>query len=122
MIIKIPLMCRSKKNSQRIIVNSKTGRPMIIQSELYKNFEQECGLFLNKYKTNIDYPINIKATFYVPDKRKRDLTNLENAIADILVKYKVIADDNYNIIAGWDGSRIIYEKDRMETILEIKEV
>ena len=72
--------------------------------------------------TNIDYPINIKATFYVPDKRKRDLTNLENAIADILVKYKVIADDNYNIIAGWDGSRIIYEKDRMETILEIKEV
>ena len=73
-------------------------------------------------KTNIDYSINIKATFYVPDKRKRDLTNLENAIADILVKYKVIADDNYNIIAGWDGSRIIYEKDRMETILEIKEV
>lgn len=122
MIIKIPLMCRSKKNSQRIIVNSRTGRPMIIQSELYKNFEQECGLFLSRYKTNIDYSINIKATFYVPDKRKRDLTNLENAIADILVKYKVIADDNYNIIAGWDGSRIIYEKDRMETILEIKEV
>ena len=50
MIIKIPLMCRSKKNSQRIIVNSRTGRPMIIQSELYKDFEQECGLFLNKYK------------------------------------------------------------------------
>ena len=58
----------------------------------------------------------------MPDKRKRDLTNLENAIADILVKYKVIADDNYNIIQGWDGSRIIYEKGRGETILEIEEV
>ena len=63
MIIKIPLMCRSKKNSQRIIVNSRTRRPMIIQSELYKDFEQKCGLFLNKYKTNIDYPIISKRRF-----------------------------------------------------------
>lgn len=75
---------------------------------------------MSKYKTNIDYPVNIKVTFYVPDKRKRDLTNLENAIADILVKYKVIADDNYNIIQSWDGSRIIYEKGREETIIEIR--
>ena len=34
---------------------------------------------------------------------------------------KVIADDNYNIIQSWDGSRIIYEKGREETILEIEE-
>lgn len=122
MIIRIPLLCRSKKNSQNIIVNPRTHKPMIIQSKLYKEFEQNCGYFLNKYKTNINTPVNIKATFYVPDRRKRDLTNLENAIADILVKYKVIADDNYNIIAGWDGSRIIYEKGREETILEIEEV
>lgn len=122
MIIKIPLLCRSKKNSQNIIVNPRTHKPMIIQSKLYKEFEQNCGYFLNKYKTNINIPVNIKATFYVSDRRKRDLTNLENAIADILVKYKVIADDNYNIIQGWDGSRIIYEKGKEETILEIEEV
>lgn len=52
-------------------------------------------------------------------KKNRDLTNLENTTADILVKYKVIADDNYNIITSWDGSRIIYEKGREETIIEI---
>lgn len=56
------------------------------------------------------------------NKRKRDLTNLENAIADILVKYKVLQDDNYNIIQSWDGSRIIYEKNREETVIEITEV
>lgn len=122
MIIKIPLLCRSKKNSQQLFINKKTGKRFISQSELYKKFEQNCGYFLNKYKTNINTPVNIKATFYVPDRRKRDLTNLENAIADILVKYKVIADDNYNIIVGWDGSRIIYEKGREETIIEIEEV
>ena len=122
MIIKIPLMCRSKKNSQQILVNKRTGKLFISQSEIYKNFERECGKFLIKYKNNINYPVNLKCTFYVPNKRKRDLTNLENAIADILVKYKVLEDDNYNIIQSWDGSRIIYEKGREETIIEITKV
>lgn len=120
MTISIPLLCRSKKNSQQIIWNKNTKRPMIIQSELYKKFERECGLFLKKYQGNkITYPINLKCLFFVSDRRKRDLTNLENAIADILVKYEIIEDDNYNIITGWDGSRIIYRKGEPEIIIEI---
>lgn len=122
MIIRIPLMCRSKKNSQQILINSRTGKPFVSQSKLYKNFERECGYFLKKYESNISYPVNLKCTFYVSNKRKRDLTNLENAIADILVKYKVLQDDNYKIIQSWDGSRIIYEKNREETVIEITEV
>lgn len=55
MIIKIPLMCRSKKNSQSIIVNPRTQKPMIIQSKLYKDFEQECGYYLLKYKKEYKY-------------------------------------------------------------------
>lgn len=119
MIIKLPLMCRSKKNSQQIVFNPRTKRPMVIQSKLYKQFEKDCGLFLSKYQLNINYPVNLKCTFIVPDKRKRDLTNLENAIADILVKYNVLVDDNYNVIQSWDGSRILYEKGVEETIIEI---
>lgn len=122
MIIRIPLMCRSKKNSQQILINSRTGKPFVSQSKLYKNFERECGYFFKKYESNISYPVNLKCTFYVPNKRKRDLTNLENAIADILVKYKVLQDDNYKIIQSWDGSRIIYEKNREETVIEITKV
>ena len=121
MKIIIPLLCRSKKNSQRIIFNKNTHRPMIIQSEIYKQFERDCGIFLKKYESNIiTYPVNLKCLIYVSDKRKRDLTNLENAIADILVKYKILEDDNYNIIAGWDGSRIIYRpKDDARIEIEI---
>ena len=121
MIIKIPLLCRSKKNSQQILKNRKTGKYFIAQSQLYKNFERQCGLFLLKYKdSNITYPINLKCLFFVNDKRKRDLTNLENAIADILVKYKILKDDNYNILAGWDGSRIIYRPEQEpEIVIEI---
>lgn len=119
MRIEIPLLCRSKKNSQQIIYSK--GRPMIIQSKIYHEFERECGKFLFKYKKGkITYPINLKCLFYVPDKRKRDLTNLENAIADILVKYEILEDDNYNIIAGWDGSRIFYQKgtEKIEITIE----
>lgn len=108
MIIKLPLMTRPKKNNQQIIY--KNGRAIIIQSKNYLQFERDCAYFLKKYAKCIDYPINLKCTFYVKDRIKRDLTNLLNAIQDVLVKYDVIADDNYNIVSSVDGSRIIYEK------------
>lgn len=123
MKIEIPMLCRSKKNSQKIIINPRTRKPMIVQSDLYKQFERDCGLYLNKYRgLNIDYPINLKCTFYVSDRRKRDIVNLLNAIQDILVKYEVIADDNYNIVQAIDGTRILYEKGVEKTIIEIERI
>ena len=121
MEIKIPLLCRSKKNSEQIIWNRNTGRPMIIQSKIYKQFEKDCGIFLSRYKGKaINEPINLKCTFYTKDKRKRDISNLINAIQDILVKYKILEDDNYNIIKSLDGTRIIYRPDKEpEIIIEI---
>lgn len=121
-IIKIPIQCRSKKNSQQILYNRYTRKPFISQGKLYKQFEAECGYYLIKHRYKIDYPINLKCTFYVPDKRQRDIVNLLNAIQDILVKYEVIADDNYNIVNSVDGTKIIYEKGRQETIIEIEKV
>lgn len=108
--IKLPILARPKKNSQQMIVNPRTGKPMIIQSKQYLAFERDCAYFLKRFARHIGTPINLKCTFFVPDKRKRDLSNLLNAIQDILVKYDVIEDDNYNIVQSVDGSRIIYEK------------
>lgn len=123
MIIKIPMHTIPKKNSQQILFNSRTKRPFIQQSNRYLEFEKLCGYYLIKYKgLNINKPINLKCTFYVPDKRKRDLANLLESIQDILVKYQIIEDDNYNIVSGVDGSRILYEKGRSETIIEFEEV
>ena len=119
MKIEIPLLCRSKKNSQEIYVNKRTNKRFVTQSDLYKQFEKDCFYFMPRLEKPIDRPVNLKCTFIVPDRRKRDLTNLENAIADILVKYNVLADDNYKIIQSWDGSRIIYEKGVAKIIIEI---
>ncbi len=120
MIIKLPLLCRSKKNSQQIIwVN---GKQRIIQSKYYYQFEKDCGYFLSKYAKHINYAINLKCLFYTPDRRRRDLCNLLEAIQDILVKYGVIVDDNSEIVASVDGSRILYQKGREETIIEIERI
>ena len=113
--IEIPLAPVTKKNSQQIVHRyNKSARkwtPMIIPSKQYKEYEQYCGWFLNPFSNlSIDYPVNVKAIYYMPTRRRVDLVNLHEALHDILVKYGVLADDNYKIIAGTDGSRVRYDK------------
>lgn len=115
----IPLNPKTKKNNQRIIRNPRTGAPMIIQNERYKQFEKDAGWFLKKPASPISEPINIKCVFYRDSRRRVDLTNLLEAIDDILVKYKIIADDNFEIIRGHDGSRVFVDKDNPRVEIEI---
>lgn len=109
----------TKKNSQRIVTVH--GRPMIIPSKQYKQYEKDCMAFMPMIDT-IDYPINIKATFYMKTKRRVDLVNLEQALNDILVHYGVIEDDNNTILVSMDGSRVSYDKSNPRTEVEITEI
>ena len=101
----IPLNPRTKKNHQKIIYNRKTHKSIIVQGDIYKQYEKDCAWFLKRPAKPIDTPVNIKCVFYREKAIRCDLTNLLEAIDDILIKYKIIADDNFNIIAGHDGSR-----------------
>lgn len=116
----IPLNPKTKKNSQKIISNPKTRRPMIIQSEEYKQYERDAGWFLTRPAEPISEPVNIRCTFYRDSRRRVDLTNLLEAIDDILVKYKIIKDDNFEIIAGHDGSRVYIDKEHPRTEIAIE--
>lgn len=116
----IRLAPRTKKNHQRIITNPRTGKPMVIQSPQYKDYEHEAAWFMPHIKT-IDRPVNIRAVFYMPTKRKVDLVNLLQALCDILVKYSVIEDDNSQIVASFDGSAVRYDKDNPRTEVIIYE-
>lgn len=122
MKITIPLIPRSKKNNQQLIRNQKTKKMMLIQSEQYLQYEKECSYFLSRYKTNIDYPINLKCIFYVKDNRRRDLANYLEAIQDILVKYKILKDDCWQIVQSVDGSRMIVDKGNERTEIEITKI
>ena len=110
---------RTKKNSQKIIYCK--GRPLIVPSAQFKQYEKDCAYFVPRGK-NIDYPVNIRCHFYMATRRKCDLTNLLEAIDDVLVNYKVIADDNYSIVAGHDGSRVYVDKDNPRTEVWIEEL
>ena len=110
----IPIAPISKKNSQRILINSRTGKPFIMPSAAYKDYEREAALFIPRGAC-INTPVNVKCVFYMPTRRKCDLTNLLEAVDDILVKYGVLADDNYTIIESHDGSRVYYDKDSPRT-------
>ena len=110
----------TKKNHSTIITNKTTGKLMVIPSKQYKEYEHESAWFMPHIKT-IDRPVNIRAVFYMPTHRRVDLVNLLQALCDILVKYSVLEDDNFNIVAGFDGSRVDYDKENPRTEVWIYE-
>ena len=101
----------TKKNSQRLI--HAKGRIIPIPSKKYEQYQKDAGYFLRPIM--IDYPVNIKALYYMPTRRRVDLTNLHEALHDTLVHHGVIEDDNSNIVAATDGSRVLYDKENPRT-------
>lgn len=112
----IPLEPKTKKNSQRIIVAH--GRPMIIPSEAYKTYEKACKPYVPML-LSINEPVNVKATYYRKTKRRVDLTNLHEALHDMLVSYQVLVDDSFEIIRSTDGSTVEIDRENPRTEVEI---
>lgn len=121
MIIKftIPLQPISKKNSQQIFVNSRTGKPFIAPSKKYKEYEAAAAWFIPK-RVIINQPVNVKCLFFMKNRQKCDLTNMLEAIDDVMVKVGLLADDNYTIVQSHDGSRILHDKDNPRTEVYIE--
>ena len=111
---------RTKKNSQQILINHATGRPFIMPSKEYKAYENYCSVYMPRLKKPIDYPVNVKCLFYRSTRRRVDLCNLIECVADVLVKYQVLADDNRNVMYAVDGSRVYWDKanPRVEITIE----
>lgn len=118
-MITIPIAPITKKNSQRI-VKGKNGRPIIIPSKAYKDYEKQAMWYLKPL--GVDYPINVKCLFYMPTHRRVDLTNLLEAIDDVMVRAGTLKDDNCMIVAAHDGSRVYVDKDNPRTEIYFEEI
>ena len=121
MIAEITLPGRpiTKKNSQRIVTNRKTGRPMVIQSEQYVRYETECLWRLKQYRgPKFKCDVEVRALFHMPSKQRPDLCNLMQSIADILEKAGIIENDRN--IASWDGTRLMVDRDEPRVDIEIR--
>ena len=114
----IPIAPVTKKNSMQVSVRG--GKPNVRQSKPYLQYESDClKLITGQYKLNINYPVNIKAVYFMPTHRRVDLINLHSALHDILVKACVLEDDNCKIVVSTDGSRVFYDKEHPRTEIEI---
>ena len=116
----IPIEPVTKKNSQQIIYTK--GKPMIIPSKKYKDYEKQALNYLLFTTEYFNTPVNVECHYYMPTRRKCDLVNLLEATCDVLVKAGILEDDNYTIIESHDGSRVHYDKENPRTEIYIKEV
>ena len=117
----IPLSPISKKNSQQILINRASGKPFISPSKKYKEYEQAAARYIPKMP-KITKAVNVKCLFYMPTRRRVDLTNLLEAVDDLMVKAGLLADDDFTIVAGHDGSRVFHDKENPRTEIYITEV
>ena len=130
----IPINPVTKKNSQDIVYVPckkksyiyvlRDGKfipvtPVITQGKTYKKYEKECKPYIPKLEEPLNGPLEVRYLFYRKDNRACDLTNLEEALDDILVKYGVIADDNYKLLVSHDGSRVFVDKENPRTEVRI---
>ena len=65
-------------------------------SASYKAWQSEAGVALMQQTPlpSIKGGVNVIYSFGRPDKRRRDVFNLEKAVSDLLVKWAVIEDDS----------------------------
>lgn len=81
-------------------------------SAAYKEYERDAlRQLVPKPRKPVDTPVNVQCVYYMPTHRRVDLVNLQECSLDILVKGGVLADDNSNIVASMDGSRVLYDKE-----------
>lgn len=123
----IPITPVTKKNHGMIIhlgekcpLCKRGKKSIMLPSKQYIKYEKDCKKYIPKMET-ITSAVEIKYTFYKDNKRLCDLSGLIQAIDDILVKYKVIADDNYSVVASHDNSRVFVDKNNPRTEIEITE-
>ena len=115
-IMTIGLAPVTTKNSQQILKNAGTGRPFIAPSRAYREYAEAAAWCLRTYRLEtIRQPVEVKALFFMPTRRRVDLTNLLEALDDVLVEAGVLEDDHSGILVSHDGSRVLYDKKNPRT-------
>ena len=115
----------TKKNSQRILYKfTKFGRktPFIAPSKAYGDYETDCLRQIKRPHSPISARVNVRCVYYMKTARRVDLANLIEATTDILVKARVLEDDNSKIVAAHDGSRVELDRKQPRVEIEIEEM
>ncbi len=111
----------SKKNSKRIIPNSRTGRVNLISSA--KALENENDM-IKQFKSQtrgkkMPSPVFITFDMYEPNFVLRDLDNQATSILDALVRAGIIENDNFRHVIGYTVGLAGIDKSNPRAIIHI---
>lgn len=113
---------RTKKNSQRIYTR-RDGKPFVAPSGAFRAYSSACTIQISpQLRGRFEGRYNVKCVYFMKTRRRVDLNNLLEATTDILVHANVLADDNANIVAGHDGSRVRYDPNNPRVEIVISEL
>lgn len=108
-IISLPPI--TKKNSQQILTNHRTGKPFIAPSRQYKKYEQAAMWYLTpKPKAPLSGRYRVATVFYMPTRRKVDLTNLMEAAHDTLSPPKSLQTTITPSLPAWTAPALCTTK------------
>jgi hypothetical protein len=112
---------RTKKNSQRMAINKKTGKPFPVQSKAWKEYSKHSPhqITAGSAYMPICEAVNVKALFFMDTRRIVDIVGLTQGLHDLLVERGILQDDNSRIIVSTDGSRVLYDKANPRTDVAI---
>lgn len=94
-MIIIPGSVPSKKNSRVIFVRG--GRIVNIPNGAFTKWHKESIRFCRGHGCYLSTTF-IRITFFLQNRRRRDLTNMAESVMDLLVDAEVLPDDSYNYV------------------------
>lgn len=112
---------RTKKNSARIL-RTRSGTPFVAPSKSFEDYQTACLWQIRAPPVPLSARLNVRCVYYMKTARRVDLANLIEATTDILVKARVLEDDNSKIVAGHDGSRVELDRKNPRVEIEIEEM
>lgn len=112
---------RTKKNSPRIM-QGRGGRRYVAPSAAFDEYQTACLWQIRAPPEPISARVNVRCVYYMKTARLVDLANLIEATTDILVKARVLEDDNSKIVAAHDGSRVELDREKPRVEIEIEEM
>lgn len=118
--IVIPVAPLTKKDSPKMVYNRDDDKMEIYKSKKYKDYCRIAGMYMDPL--NIDFPVNVKMTFFLPNRYPSSLLGLQEAVEEVLVDCNMLSTNDSRVLASTDGSRILFDKTFPRTEIEISRI
>lgn len=110
----------AKKNSKNLV--PVRGRMIIVSNPAYKKWEKR--VIEEIVELLPEHPVlehaEVRMDFTNVDRRRRDLSNMEESVMDALVKAKILKDDNVFVVGEKSAGFLGVDKENAGVMITIR--